>query len=115
MEGLIVMDLLTGRHKALLLAVLIVVALVSVAGCSTTKPYAEAFIGYRLGPDSGFESCSNENSGVRLGVERRLVKHVTVALEYEHVSHLTCGRPFNNKPESATNHVGVTFRVGGIQ
>lgn len=82
--------------------------LLLLSGCSTT-PYAEAFIGYRVGNQS-FESCSNENAGIRLGVEKQFTKHIIGKLEYEHISHLLCGRPFNNQPEAYADHVGVVIR-----
>lgn len=89
-------------------ALLLLAGLV-LAGCGST-PYAEAFIGYRLS-DGGFESCSNENAGVRLGTEWALSNGYSVSAEYEHVSHLLCGKPFGiSKPEDFTDHAGVKFR-----
>jgi hypothetical protein len=87
---------------------LIFIALIA-SGCGTT-PYAEAFIGYRVGGDESFHSCSNENAGIRLGIERELTSHVVGKLEYEHISHLLCGSPFNDKREDGADHVGIVLR-----
>ena len=92
-------------------ALLLLVALVA-AGCGST-PYAEVFIGYRLS-DGGFASCSDENAGVRLGTEWALSNGYSVSAEYEHVSHLLCGKPFHGKggthKEDFTDHAGIKFR-----
>ena len=87
---------------------LLIVALL-LSGCAGTPvPYGQVFIGQRLS-NAGFESCTDENSGFRLGVELPLAKRWSLAPEYEHVSHLGCGKPFNNKPEDGTEHIGLTL------
>ena len=98
------------KHQRLVLCLsLIVIALVAVSGCvSTPTPYVQAFIGHRMG-DGSFTSCSNENAGVRVGVDIQLSKRWHVAPEFEHMSHLLCGAPFNDKAEAAADHVGVTL------
>ncbi len=87
---------------------LLLLAALVAAGCGST-PYAEAFIGYRL-TEGGFESCSKENAGIRLGTEWAYANGYSVSAEYEHVSHLLCGRPFNKGVDDFTDHVGLKFR-----
>lgn len=98
-------------------AALIVLTLLVLSGCANTPDgawYSQAFVGYRL-TEGGFESCSNENAGIRLGYERRLSENFKIAGEYEHVSHLLCGRPFNIEGhEDFTDHVGVVITYGGL-
>lgn len=102
------------KHQRLVLALsLIVIALVATSGCvSTPTPYVQAFIGKRLGTDD-LVSCSEENAGVRVGVDIQLSKRWHVAPEYEHISHLFCGKPFNDEPEGSADHIGVvlTYRM----
>jgi len=98
---------LSPLFRVFLIVCLMVVAFTCVQGCANTHVYAQGFIGLRTSEHHGFESCSKENAGVRVGIERKVSKHVSVAGEYEHVSHLLCGNPFNDKPEAAADHVGV--------
>jgi len=84
------------------------------SGCTTTRPYVQVFVGYRVGNDS-FASCSKEDSGFRVGVEHRFNKWVKGAVEYQHLSHMLCGAPFNTLPEDDADHVGLTVTVGGVQ
>lgn len=102
------MTYLRTHQKIALLLSLIAIALLT-SGCSGTPvPYGQAFIGQRLGNDS-FYSCSDENAGIRIGVEVPVTKRLSWAPEYEHISHLLCGSPFNDKPEADTDHIGITL------
>ena len=97
------------QHQRIVLALSLVVIAMIASGCvSTPTPYVQGFIGQRLGNDS-FASCSDENAGVRIGVDIQLSKRWHVAPEYEHISHLLCGKPFNDKAEDDTDHIGVTL------
>lgn len=99
-------------------AALVALTLLALTGCANTQDrawYGQSFVGYRL-TEGGFESCSKENAGIRLGHVWRVSRNFTVAAEYEHVSHLLCGRPFNIEGhEDFTDHVGVVVTYGGLQ
>lgn len=100
-----------------LMILVVLVGLSALSGCANTSErafYSQGFIGYRLA-DKGFESCSDENSGIRLGHEWRVKNNWKMAAEYEHISHTFCGRPFNDKPEASADHVGITITYGGLQ
>ena len=99
---------LSRTERTFLLIVLISIAILAGGCASTPVPYGQVFIGQRIG-DSGFESCSNENAGYRVGVELFVTERLSVAPEFEHISHLLCGNPFNDKPEEDTDHLGFTF------
>lgn len=93
--------------------------IIALNGCAAPQaPYAQAFVGYRLS-DGGFQSCSDENSGIRVGYEWSVSESWNIAAEYEHVSHLLCGKPFHGRggthKEDFTDHVGVVFTYGGIK
>lgn len=97
---------------------LIALTLLVLTGCANTQDrawYGQSFVGYRLTEDGGFESCSKENSGIRLGHVWRTSRNFTVAAEYEHVSHLLCGKPFNERVDNYTDHVGIVLTYGGLQ
>lgn len=99
---------LTKTQRLFILICLISIAILATGCAGTPVPYGQAFIGNRMG-DNGLKSCSNENAGWRVGVEIPLTKRLSVAPEYEHISHLLCGSPFNDKPEEYTDHIGVTL------
>lgn len=101
------MEHLTKPQRIFILIVLISVAILASGCAGTPTPYVQAFIGQRLGNDS-FASCSEENAGWRVGLEIPLTKRLSVAPEYEHISHLLCGAPFNDKPEDDADHIGIT-------
>lgn len=91
--------------------ILLLAALVA-AGCGST-PYAEAFVGYRLSEGGGFESCSKENAGIRLGAEWEFQDGYSLSAEYEHISHLLCGRPWTgagNEADEYADHAGLKLR-----
>lgn len=98
-----------------LAVILFAVFVLMLAGCaSNARPYGEVFIAKDLGGD--LPSCNGENAGVRVGVESRTpIDRLTWAVEWEHISHLTCGRPFNDKLDTYADHVGITLKYGGIQ
>lgn len=101
------MSYLKTHQKVVVVLSLLFIALI-VSGCSGTPvPYGQVFIGKRLGNDS-FYSCSEENSGFRVGIEVPVTKRLSWAPEYEHISHLLCGNPFNDKPEDNADHIGIT-------
>ena len=109
---------LTSARKVGLILCLVCVALVAVSGCAHNThpmPYAEAFVASRMGKQDFFTSCSGENSGWRVGIEGKVAKYMTISAEWEHISHLMCGSPFNDDPEEDIDHVGIKFKIGGIQ
>ena len=87
-----------------------IVLLALLQGCSSTTPYVEGFIGYKTRSHDGVDSCSRENAGVRIGVERKVTKHIVLKAEYLHLSHLLCGRPFNSDVDESTDHIGGVIR-----
>lgn len=112
------MQFLSKPQRLFILICLISVAILTTSGCAHNThpmPYLETFVAYRYGEQDFFTSCSDENSGWRVGVEGKVAKYMTVAAEWEHISHLTCGSPFNDKPEQDIDHVGIRFKIGGIQ
>ncbi len=108
------------QMRRLMLLQCVLLSLILLSGCATGDTsafYGQAFIGYRTS-DGGFKSCSNENSGVRVGHVWRVSESWKIAAEYEHISHLLCGRPLHgtkgNHKEDFTDHVGVVFTYGGL-
>jgi len=87
----------------------LVLAMLLVSGCSST-PYVEGFIGYKTREYDGLRSCNRENAGVRIGVERAVSDHIVLKAEYEHLSHLLCGRPFNEESDESTDWIGGVIR-----
>jgi hypothetical protein len=100
---------LSRTERTFLLIVLISIAILAGGCAGTPVPYGQVFIGHRLGNSGGFESCSSENGGWRVGVEVPVTERLSWAPEYEHVSHALCGRPFNDKPEDYLDHIGLTI------
>lgn len=101
---------------AIIAFILTLILVAAVAGCANTPDaawYAQGFVAARTGPQA-LEACSDENAGIRIGREYRVKKNWRVAGEYEHVSHLACGKPFNNAADESTSHVGVTVTYGGL-
>ena len=98
--------------RLLLLLVFIVIAL-NVSGCAGTQPYAK--IGIYKDINSDWSACTSENSSFELGLEHRISDLIVLASHYEHLSHITCGFPFNNKTQDdSINQYGVTMKVGGV-
>ena len=65
--------------------------------------------------NSDFNACRSENTSFELGAERRVSEEVVIGFHYEHLSHLSCGFPFNEHTDDPNlNQVGVTLKVGGI-
>ena len=102
------MNDLTKPQRIFILICLISIAILATGCVNTPTPYVQGFIGQRLGNGS-FASCSEENAGVRIGVDIQLSKRWHVAPEYEHISHLLCGKPFNDKAEDDADHIGITL------
>ena len=97
------------KQRILLAMVLILVAFI-VAGCA---PYLK--IGVYKDMSSDFCACRSENTSAEIGAEKRLSEEIVVGFHYEHISHISCGFPFNeHEDDPHINQVGITLKVGGI-
>lgn len=99
-------------QRLLVLLVFIVIAF-NVSGCAGTQPYAK--IGIYKDINSDWSACTSENSSFELGLEHRIAEQIVLASHYEHLSHITCGFPFNDKQlDDSINQYGITIKVGGV-
>ena len=99
-------------QRLLVLLVFIVIAF-NVSGCAGTQPYAK--IGIYKDINSDWSACTSENSSFELGLEHRVSEQIVLASHYEHLSHITCGFPFNDKQlDDSINQYGITIKVGGV-
>ena len=99
-------------QRLLLLLVCIVIAF-NVSGCTGTRTYAK--IGIYKDINSDWSACTSENSSFELGLEHRIAEQIVLASHYEHLSHITCGFPFNDKQlDDSINQYGITIKVGGV-
>ena len=87
--------------------------------CSGTKPYLEVGIGVTLNGNSDWYlstkrdwTCDNYDTfHGEVGLE--FPKDWT--LGYHHQSHISCGGPFNSKPELYQDEIILRKRFGGIK
>ena len=106
------MSALNDVQRFVLLVIFIVIAF-NVSGCAGTQPYAK--IGIYKDINSDWSACTSENSSFELGLEHRVSDLVVLASHYEHLSHITCGFPFNSKElDDSINQYGITVKVGGV-
>ena len=102
-----------GIGQGILLAMVFIIIAFTVSGCAGTQPYAK--IGIYKDINSDWSACTSENSSFELGLEHRISEQIVLASHYEHLSHITCGFPFNNKQlDDSINQYGVTMKVGGV-
>lgn len=100
-----------------LFVLLVLISIAVLAGCGTTsentRPYITGFVHQENG--DSLAACSDENSGFRLGVERRVTEYFKTGLEYMHISHLLCGRPFGDSTDQdeSVDSWGWYFTIGG--
>ena len=88
-----------------------------VTGCGTAKPYVAVGIGYQLDNMTDWmlrteREWACENPDVfhgEVGVEWPS----KVTLGYHHQSHVSCGGPFNNKPETYRDEIIIRKQWGG--
>ena len=88
---------------------ILILVLSLLAGCAG-QPYLEVGLGYQVNAASGWACASPYQGNFEVGVE---YERFTVG--YNHQSHALCGAPFNNKAESWTDDVRITYKFGGIK
>ena len=78
-------------------------AVIMLAGGCT--PYIEGGVGYAL------NGTGDPLTGIfRAGIEQDLQNGWIVKQEYEHISRLRSGEPFNNEPEDILDQVSIIVR-----
>ena len=98
--------------------ILLVIGLMTtLSGCGTNGPYVEIGIGYQIDEMTDWwlrterpDTCDNND-----------VFHIEAGYEFEnqwtvgytHQSHVSCGGPFNDKPEMYRDEIIVTKKWGG--
>jgi hypothetical protein len=98
--------------KALILAALIL----------STSASADVFLEIGAGQNNNLTGCSIcwDNGGgtgayFALRYEEQITESITGFAQYSHYSQYEIGVPFNNKPESSLDHIGVGLRFRIMQ
>ena len=100
-----------------IVAAILFIMVIFLAGCSTARPYAEIGIGYQIDGMTDplvqtihKDQCSHQPQfHAELGFE---FEH-DWTLGYHHQSWLACGGPFNSKPEIYMDDIRLTKKWGG--
>jgi len=81
--------------------------LVCATGCS---PVVELAVGHKIGNGTFNSSEGGDNPTFTGRIRQDLSKHLFV--EYEHISHIKNGKPFNDEPELYVDQLNVGVRFG---
>jgi len=105
--------------SATLIAITFLLFMVPLGGCaSQPAPYFEVGIGwnidemtdYWLKTEQSWTCDNNDTFHAELGLEW----DNNVQLGYHHQSHVSCGGPFNDKPEVYQDEIILTKKWGGL-
>ena len=97
--------------------ILLLVAVIFLAGCATAEPYAEIGIGYQINTRTDWYldthrewQCSTQP---KIHLEVGLETENNWKIGYHHQSWLACGGPFNSHPELYQEEIRITKKFGG--